>query len=324
MTGSEFSHLFRFPLTFRNFKKFSCERKSVSSSSPIKTLIFPVRVFRVSCTRSLFCFLNGAEPSNPLSTAVENPEPSSPTAAEEEADVNAPDKSLPVLRRTESSFQTLMMGIQMPEAYGAMYPQEGDTAGDAPVGYVSMFSYWFSDCNFRLPLTGFVVEILEYYKIHISQLSSLGMIRVRNFKYTFRALSIEPSVGDKHKRKKKVHEEVIIPPLVPEATGILRTRLCKYEDYVVVSDTLEGLGVLGGSSGAVGATVNPWRNRSPCLLHRLLHQKWWTWKLRKKGGENPSIEVVSSGGTPPSVHAKQVSKKPRVRRSLMRWTFPTT
>ncbi|MFS7948438.1 hypothetical protein Hanom_Chr06g00560001 [Helianthus anomalus] len=119
-----------------------------------------------------------AEPSNHLSTAVENPEPSSSTAAEKEAEVNAPYKNLPVLRWSESSFQTLIAGIQMPEAYGAMYPQEGDTAGDAPAGYVSMFADWFGDCNLRLPLTVFVVEILEYYKIYISQLSPLGMIRV--------------------------------------------------------------------------------------------------------------------------------------------------
>ncbi|KAF5779253.1 hypothetical protein HanRHA438_Chr12g0568551 [Helianthus annuus] len=74
-----------------------------------------------------------------------------------------------------------------------MYSQEGDTAGDAPVGYVSMFADWFGDCNLRLPLLVLLVEILEYYKIHISQLSPLGMIRVRNFEYTFRALGIEPS-----------------------------------------------------------------------------------------------------------------------------------
>ncbi|KAM0057142.1 hypothetical protein Hdeb2414_s0005g00154771 [Helianthus debilis subsp. tardiflorus] len=96
------------------------------------------------------------EPSNPLSTAVENPEPSSPTAAEEEAEVNAPGKNLPVLRWTESAFQTLMTGIQMPAEYGAMYPQKGDTTGDAPAGYVSMFADFFWDCNLRLPLTVFV------------------------------------------------------------------------------------------------------------------------------------------------------------------------
>ncbi|KAJ0680819.1 hypothetical protein HanPI659440_Chr16g0628651 [Helianthus annuus] len=135
-------------------------------------------------------------PSNPFSTAAENPEPPSSPAAEEEAKVNAPGKSLPVLRWTESGFKNLMTTIQMPSAYGARYPQDGDTTGDAPAGYVSMFADWFGDCNLRLPLTVFMVEVLENYKIHISQLSPLGMIRVRNFEYTFRALNLEPLVGD--------------------------------------------------------------------------------------------------------------------------------
>ncbi|KAM0050051.1 hypothetical protein Hdeb2414_s0008g00293091 [Helianthus debilis subsp. tardiflorus] len=355
-----------------------------------------------------------AEPSNPLSTSAENPEPSSPVAAEEEVEVNAPGKNLRVLKWSRLSFETLMRDIQMPPEYGATYPQEGDTAGDAPAGYVTMFVDFFGDCNLRLPLTVF----------------SIGMIRVQNFEYTFRALGIEPIVGDfrrfyqlfvsmgffsfhqrdqtpklmipskgmtkwktkffyvkdaaitsklqfrnvtgtiitenisdpkadmaavgaaddawqdeqeskvvtagkraveaplwrmfcpdfkgeveivacadgekgfnrtirnnfrlpdratleaklpqgkgdlgalgdpaatgvpkqpvlklsdKRQRKtKKPHETVIVPPLVPEVAGIPRTRLHKYDDYVVVSDTLEGLGVLGGATAAGGSTT---------------------------------------------------------------------
>ncbi|KAJ0539542.1 hypothetical protein HanHA300_Chr08g0287551 [Helianthus annuus] len=61
---------------------------------------------------------------------------------------------------------------------------------------------------------------------------------------------------DKRQRKtKKPHEAVVIPPLVPEVACIPRTRLRKYDDYVVVSDTLECLGVLGGSAAVGGSTA---------------------------------------------------------------------
>ncbi|KAF5809459.1 hypothetical protein HanRHA438_Chr04g0167541 [Helianthus annuus] len=136
------------------------------------------------------------EPSNPHSTSGENPEPSLPVAAEEEAEVNNPGENLPVLKWSRSSFETLMRDIQMPPEYGAIYPQEGDTAGDAPTRYVTMFADFFGVCNLRLPLTVFVAEVLEWYKLHISQHSSFGMIGVRNIEYTFRALGIEPIVGD--------------------------------------------------------------------------------------------------------------------------------
>ncbi|KAJ0951932.1 hypothetical protein HanPSC8_Chr02g0066171 [Helianthus annuus] len=136
-----------------------------------------------------------AEPSNPHSTPGENPEPSSPVAAEEE-EGNAPRENLLMLRWSKSSFDLLIWDIQMPPEYGAIYPKEGDTATNAPAGYVTMWSDFFSVCNLRLPLTVFVAEVLEWYKLHISQLSPFGMIRVRNFEYTFRALGMEPIVGD--------------------------------------------------------------------------------------------------------------------------------
>ncbi|KAF5804723.1 hypothetical protein HanRHA438_Chr05g0210171 [Helianthus annuus] len=83
-----------------------------------------------------------ADPTDPFFTAAENPEPLSPMA-EEEAEVNNHGKFLPVLRWTESSFQHLMTTIQMPDAYAARYPKKGDTAGDAPAGYVNLFADWF-------------------------------------------------------------------------------------------------------------------------------------------------------------------------------------
>ncbi|MFS7946614.1 hypothetical protein Hanom_Chr06g00538471 [Helianthus anomalus] len=54
---------------------------------------------------------------------------------------------------------------------------------------------------------------------------------------------------------KCMHEAVSVPSLVPEVASIPRTRLRKNEDYVVVSDTLEGLGVPGGSAAVGGSTA---------------------------------------------------------------------
>ncbi|MFS7906050.1 hypothetical protein Hanom_Chr01g00054801 [Helianthus anomalus] len=134
--------------------KFFDKRNQCSSSCPVKTLSFLVRVSQLLAL--IRCFLlSVASPSKPSSTAAVNPDPSSSPTAEEEVEVNAPGKFVPVLKWTKSSFKNLMTTIQMPAAYGARYPQEGDIAGDAPAGYVSMFADWFDACNLRLPLTGF-------------------------------------------------------------------------------------------------------------------------------------------------------------------------
>ncbi|KAM0052171.1 hypothetical protein Hdeb2414_s0007g00245121 [Helianthus debilis subsp. tardiflorus] len=388
-----------------------------------------------------------AEPSYPLSTPVETPEPSSPLVTKEEVEVNAPGKNLSVLKWLMATFETLMRDIQMPPEYGATYPQEGDTTGDAPAGYVTMFVDFFGDCNLRLALTIFVAEILEYYKLHISQLSPLGMIQVRNFEYMFRALGIVPilwvlrmmlgrmsrkarpdcgkrveaplwrmfcpdfmgeveivayaddeegfnrtirnnfrlpdraaleavlsegkgdlgalgdpaatgvpkqpvlKLSDKRQRKpKKPHEAVVVPPLVPEVASISRTLLRKYDDYVIVSDTLEGLGVPSGAAAAGGSTtsaelidVKKWKGDAPAAgeqkAPKLRKTRVTTVPMpklsvttepreesisffaappsppkevdvegQKKGEDSPSIEVVSGGGTPPSVHTEDTLK----------------
>ncbi|KAJ0780988.1 hypothetical protein HanPI659440_Chr06g0244111 [Helianthus annuus] len=136
-----------------------------------------------------------AEPSNPHNVEGENPEQQSQAAADEdEDDGGAPGGGLPVLKWYKGYFVTLMTSIQMSGEFGATYPGEGDTGADAPAGCLTLWADFFYDGNLRLPLTVFVAEVLEYYRIHISQLSPFGMIRIRNFEYTFRALGLEVTV----------------------------------------------------------------------------------------------------------------------------------
>ncbi|KAJ0565624.1 hypothetical protein HanIR_Chr06g0264671 [Helianthus annuus] len=104
-----------------------------------------------------------AEPSSPHNVEGDNPESSSPVVAEEE-EGGAAGGGLPVLKWTKKSFDRLILDVQMPPEYGAFYPSEGDTGADAPAGYVTMWADFFGDCNLRLPLTVFVVEVLEWYK----------------------------------------------------------------------------------------------------------------------------------------------------------------
>ncbi|MFS8001780.1 hypothetical protein Hanom_Chr13g01194391 [Helianthus anomalus] len=54
-----------------------------------------------------------AKPSNPHSSPVENPEPSSPVAVEEEAEGDAPGEKLPVLRWSKTLFENLLRDTQM-------------------------------------------------------------------------------------------------------------------------------------------------------------------------------------------------------------------
>ncbi|XP_035839181.1 uncharacterized protein LOC118486671 [Helianthus annuus] len=136
-----------------------------------------------------------AEPSNPHNVEGENPE--QPVAAadeDEDDDVDVPGGGLPALKWSKSGFTLLKATVQMADKWDATYPQEGDTGADAPAGYITLWADFFNDGNLRLPVTVFVAEVLEYYHLHISQLSPFGMFRIRNFEYTFRAHGLPVTV----------------------------------------------------------------------------------------------------------------------------------
>ncbi|KAJ0796380.1 hypothetical protein HanPI659440_Chr04g0161551 [Helianthus annuus] len=129
-----------------------------------------------------------AEPSSPHNVEGDNPEQPVVAADEDEDDdVDVPGGGLPVLKWSKGGFKTLITTVQMADEWDATYPQEGDTGADAPAGYITLWADFFNDGNLRLPVTVFVAEVLEYYHLHISQLSPFGMFRIRNFEYTFRA-----------------------------------------------------------------------------------------------------------------------------------------
>ncbi|KAJ0948460.1 hypothetical protein HanRHA438_Chr01g0027471 [Helianthus annuus] len=145
-----------------------------------------------------------SKPSSPPPTQLTLP--SSPVV-EDEADEVPADKFFPVLKWKYTDSRTLMTTIQMSKSYGAIYPQEGDTVADAPAGMVTMFAKFFSTYNLRLPLTVSMVDLLEYYKTHISQLSPLGMVCARHFEYCFRSQNLESLVED-FRRFYQMHEKL--------------------------------------------------------------------------------------------------------------------
>ncbi|KAJ0480237.1 hypothetical protein HanIR_Chr13g0629271 [Helianthus annuus] len=101
---------------------------------------------------------------------------------------------LPPLKWPRGSFDGLMRNLKLPESWGALYPEEGQTVADAPSGYITLFWDFFCDGNFRLPATTFLLDILTFYNIHLSQLHPIGMVRVRHFEFVCRTMNIEPTV----------------------------------------------------------------------------------------------------------------------------------
>ncbi|KAM0000854.1 hypothetical protein Hdeb2414_s0005g00161661 [Helianthus debilis subsp. tardiflorus] len=103
--------------------------------------------------------------------------------------------NLPSLKWSRETFDNMVQNFKFPDSWDVRYPDEGQTAADAPAGYIKLFWDYFAEGNFRWPVTRFFLEILSYYKFHISQTHPIGMGRIRHFEFLCRSMDIEPTVN---------------------------------------------------------------------------------------------------------------------------------
>jgi hypothetical protein len=65
---------------------------------------------------------------------------------------------------------------------------------DMPVGTIGVYTRWFDFSNIRFPLSRFLLSVLQYYQVHISQVSPVGLVKVSSFEIHCRALNGTPTL----------------------------------------------------------------------------------------------------------------------------------
>ncbi|GJZ77258.1 hypothetical protein Tco_0641930 [Tanacetum coccineum] len=66
---------------------------------------------------------------------------------------------------------------------------------ERPAGKIGLYTRFFDFANFRFPLSTFLVDILRYFRINISQLSVIGAAKVSHFEILCRVCGVTPTVG---------------------------------------------------------------------------------------------------------------------------------
>ncbi|GKF37575.1 hypothetical protein Tco_0114333, partial [Tanacetum coccineum] len=66
---------------------------------------------------------------------------------------------------------------------------------DSPKVKISIYTHFIEFANFRIPLSKFLLCILEYYQINLSQLSVIGATKASHFKIMCRVFGRVPTVG---------------------------------------------------------------------------------------------------------------------------------
>ncbi|KAM0040571.1 hypothetical protein Hdeb2414_s0012g00395531 [Helianthus debilis subsp. tardiflorus] len=108
--------------------------------------------------------------------------------------VSSEEGPVPVLKWDLGLFEQIVRSFRFPPEWDARYPAQGQTAADAPPGYITLYEDFFLQGNFRLPAMNFMGSILHHYNFHLSQMSPPGMVRVRHFEFLCRSHGIEPTV----------------------------------------------------------------------------------------------------------------------------------
>jgi hypothetical protein len=66
---------------------------------------------------------------------------------------------------------------------------------DFPEGKVGVYTRFFEFANQRVPISLFLCDVLNYYRLHISQLHCIGAAKITNFEVNYRLLAINPTIN---------------------------------------------------------------------------------------------------------------------------------
>ncbi|GKA94237.1 hypothetical protein Tco_0816223 [Tanacetum coccineum] len=96
---------------------------------------------------------------------------------------------------TQRALQIFCETYHIPDEVHPQLPNPNQTIHEMPTGKIGVYTRFFEYANFRLPLSTFLVNVLRYYHIHISQLSVIGAAKVSHFEVLCRVHGFEPTVG---------------------------------------------------------------------------------------------------------------------------------
>ncbi|KAJ0939476.1 hypothetical protein HanRHA438_Chr02g0061551 [Helianthus annuus] len=93
-----------------------------------------------------------------------------------------------------TSYNNLVQDYGIRAEWNPILPSKTDTAFPLKSSKITLFSDFFKFCNFRLPVTKFLKLVLDYYRIHISQLHPLGLVKLHQFEFACIALGHIPEL----------------------------------------------------------------------------------------------------------------------------------
>ncbi|GJX41702.1 hypothetical protein Tco_0256692, partial [Tanacetum coccineum] len=95
---------------------------------------------------------------------------------------------------TDEELREFTSEYYIPSALHPVVPAADASIADFPVGKVGVYTRFFEFANQRVPLSLFMCNVLNHYRLHISQLHCIGAAKISNFEVNCRLLAINPTV----------------------------------------------------------------------------------------------------------------------------------
>ncbi|GJZ82607.1 hypothetical protein Tco_0647780 [Tanacetum coccineum] len=98
--------------------------------------------------------------------------------------------------KTDSQLDQHCLAFNISAELRPELPDRNSTIKDSPEGKIGMYTRFIEFANYRVSLSKFLLCILEYYQIHLSQLFMIGAAKVSHFEIMCRDLGCIPTVVD--------------------------------------------------------------------------------------------------------------------------------
>ncbi|GKA51245.1 hypothetical protein Tco_0744441 [Tanacetum coccineum] len=95
---------------------------------------------------------------------------------------------------TQKGLDIFCLSFHIPDDVYPQLPSPNQIIHEMPTGKIGVYTRFFEFANFRLPLSTFLVNVLRYYHINLSQLSVIAAAKVSHFEILCRVHGIEPIV----------------------------------------------------------------------------------------------------------------------------------
>lgn len=83
----------------------------------------------------------------------------------------------------------------IPLALHPEVPEADASIADFPEGKIGVYTRFFEFANQRVPVSLFLSDVLNFYRLHISQLHCIGAAKITNFEVNCRLLAINPTIN---------------------------------------------------------------------------------------------------------------------------------